>query len=81
MDFKYTVTEVQGTWNGLVKHLHEEKAVFGWAHFFITRDRRKLIDFTQYFDADKYCFFVRKLGIFNLSIFVCVLCLVDFLLN
>ncbi len=59
MDFKYEVTEVNGTWNVLVKHLHDGKSVFGWAHFFLTWDRSKLIDFSASFDGDRYCFLVR----------------------
>lgn len=60
MNFRYSIDLVQGTWNGLVQHLHEDKATFGWAHFFQTESRSELIDFTQSFDTDYYCFFVRK---------------------
>ena len=51
-------SQVKGTWNGLVSHLNQEKSTIGWAHFFITASRAKLIDFTTPWDADRYCFFV-----------------------
>ncbi len=58
MNFRYTIHTVGGAWNGLVRHLHEKKADFGFAHFFHTLDRGKLIDFTVPFDTDNYCFLV-----------------------
>lgn len=58
LNFDFNVNMVKGTWNGLVSHLHNEKASFGWAHFFLTGSRSKLIDFTQSFDTDYYCFLV-----------------------
>ena len=62
MNFDYSVEFIKGTWNGLVQHLHLKKATFGWAHFFLTLDRSKLIDFTQSFDTDNYCFFVSRMS-------------------
>ena len=51
-------SQVKGAWSGLVSHLNQEKATIGWAHFFVTADWAKLIDFTTPWDTDRLCLFV-----------------------